>query len=805
MTALLLEPLKPRTVTNGTLFISAKSTGAGYCYKERGYLQSIHGLLLHDELYFLTWTDASPTKMGWQVSYGTRRSIDKRHFMKMSNTKILLSFLTLLLGSFTVKAQVNVNDNVTATQLVQTLVGTGISFSNPILICGSKSAGEFQVINSNLGIGDGIVMSTGYVKTDAATGQIGVNGGQANYFPATCINETGPDPDLDGLVTVGTHDRCVLEFDFVPDGDSLLFDYVFGSEEYDGFSCSSFNDVFGFFLSGPGITGNPNIALIPGTNIPVAINSTTNPAITQPGGIALCQAMGAGSPFAQYYNDNSAGSTITFYGMTTVLTARAAVIPCTTYHIKLAIADGGDCTLDSGVFLEANSFRSTNIKLIPSSSLGSNYPYLVEGCTQSTVTVKRSTAFPVGQTVHLSYSGGAIRNTDYNPVPDSITIPAGDTVITFTIIPIQDGIEEGFEYITLNILNPCNGIVLDSVRIPVYDYLPYTMLTDDTAMCAGQPVRLEVDGDTTFTWFWRSNPPNSKIANPGAILTRAFPDTTTTFYVSATLGGCVTDTSEFTATVEPIPVLNIMRDTALCLHAPLEIKVDVGPDYFSNYTYLWFTPENLSDPFVKEPEFWIENTSGSYTYVLAAQTPLGCTGRDTFTVVARPAVDLVDVSPNFTAKYGDVVQLTASGAPFFVWTPDRLLDFPNIADPRATATDTATFQVIGMNQWGCADTAYVKMDIDYSMFEIVPNAFSPNGDGRNDEFRISSMKFQRLLEFRVFNRWGQEVFSTTDYKKGWDGSYKGTQQEAGVYQYLIRVTTPDGKQRMYKGDVTLIR
>jgi gliding motility-associated-like protein len=722
--------------------------------------------------------------------------------MFKSYTKAFLSFIILVGLSYNGQAQILVNDTATAASLVAALVGNGISYSNPTLLCGDSSRGKYTVISSNLGLGDGIVLTSGKAKTTNT--QAGVNGPQTQWFPAHCINEVGGDPELDQLGGITTFDACILEFDFIPDGDSLLFDYVFGSEEYDSYSCSGFNDVFGFFLSGPGLTGSTNVALIPGTNIPVAINSTTNPAITMPGGLGPCQAMGPGSPFAQYYNDNSNGQSITYYGMTTVLTARAAVIPCTTYHIKLAIADGGDCTLDSGVFLEANSFRSTNIKMDITSSLGSKYDYLVEGCTYGNVQVKRSTAFPIPQTVHLSYSGTTNKNVDYATVPDSVIIPANDTVINFLITPNQDFTKEGMETIVLNILNPCNGNIIDSIVFTVYDYLPYTLLSDDTALCQKEPVRLQVDGDTDFTWFWRSVPA-STILNPNSILTYGYPDTTTVYYVSATYQQCVSDTQSFVATVEPLPLVDIpFSDTVVCLVKPMQIPVNIGPAYFNSYNYAWAPNIGLDDPFAKEPYFSPPNP-GVYTYMLAVQTPLGCIGRDSVRIDAKPAVTLVNVTEDFVLKYGDVMQLNAEGADYYVWTPDKFLDFPNTQDPKATGWDSTTFQVIGMNIWGCEDTAYVKMEIDYTMFEIIPSAFSPNNDGRNDVFHIGHLKYQRLLEFRIFNRWGQEIFNTVDPLKGWDGTYKGVAQEAGVYNYLIRIATPDGKQRTFKGDVTLIR
>jgi gliding motility-associated-like protein len=97
------------------------------------------------------------------------------------------------------------------------------------------------------------------------------------------------------------------------------------------------------------------------------------------------------------------------------------------------------------------------------------------------------------------------------------------------------------------------------------------------------------------------------------------------------------------------------------------------------------------------------------------------------------------------------------------------------------------------------------VDIDYRANLFVPTAFTPNGDGKNDIFKVSNITFQRLQEFRVFNRWGHEIFSTNDIKSGWTGSWKGQPQDMGVYQYIIKVAYPDGIIETYKGNITLVR
>ena len=91
------------------------------------------------------------------------------------------------------------------------------------------------------------------------------------------------------------------------------------------------------------------------------------------------------------------------------------------------------------------------------------------------------------------------------------------------------------------------------------------------------------------------------------------------------------------------------------------------------------------------------------------------------------------------------------------------------------------------------------------MTDNIPTAFTPNNDGLNDVFRISGLKFQKLLDFRVFNRWGQVIFQTNSIEKGWDGTFNGHPQDMGTYVYEITVAHPDGTRKTYKGSVTLIR
>ncbi|GDX52692.1 hypothetical protein LBMAG27_17390 [Bacteroidota bacterium] len=216
------------------------------------------------------------------------------------------------------------------TAMTTLLEGLVVSISNLTINCNSQAYGHFNG-SSELSITNGVVISTGNANALADS---------STAFLATANNTPG-DSDLSALCGTVTYDACVLEFDCVPTGDTLEFNFAFGSEEYPEFVGTPFNDVFAILLSGPGISGVQNVAAIPG-GIPVAINNVN-----------------ATNNSAYFYdNENPPGVYIVLDGFTLNLTAFAVVIPGSSYHFKIAIADASDFVFDSGVFLEAFSFRS---------------------------------------------------------------------------------------------------------------------------------------------------------------------------------------------------------------------------------------------------------------------------------------------------------------------------------------------------------------------------------------------------------------------------------------------------------------
>lgn len=260
--------------------------------------------------------------------------------------KKLLCFLFFAGTPALTWAQLTIQNQQTAMDLVNTLVASsgtaGITVSNPVLTCDTLSNGLFSG-TSNLGISNGIVLGTGAVATDTTMALFGIDGGHLDF--SSYMSGTSGDVDLNSLVTTQTYDACVLEFDLQPVGNYIEFEYVFGSEEYPDYNCTSFNDIFAFFVSGPGITGLHNMAIIPGTTIPVSINSIND------GSNGNC------SSYQNLYVSNT-GATTTVDGFTTPLLASHPVTPGQTYHLKLAVSDVSDGIFNTFVFLKANSLKS---------------------------------------------------------------------------------------------------------------------------------------------------------------------------------------------------------------------------------------------------------------------------------------------------------------------------------------------------------------------------------------------------------------------------------------------------------------
>ncbi|PHN00594.1 choice-of-anchor L domain-containing protein [Flavilitoribacter nigricans] len=278
---------------------------------------------------------------------------------------IVSIFFLVILWKTELQGQLLIDTAITKEQLVEMLVDNSVYYESVKLSCDGEAKGLFHhaLDSTNLTLESGIILTTGN-----AISAIGPN----NNHSKTGENDIDDvDKDLAKLANDNTvvRDKCVLEFDIVPIGDEISFNYVFASEEYPEYICSEYNDVFGFFVSGPGIDGPyennaVNIAILDAkAKHAVAINSVNSGVVGNEGEMPNCQGSKGSLKYSKFFIDNSEldfddPNKIQYDGFTTKLEARIKVKSCKKYHFKLAIADIGDSELDSGVFIEKNSFKS---------------------------------------------------------------------------------------------------------------------------------------------------------------------------------------------------------------------------------------------------------------------------------------------------------------------------------------------------------------------------------------------------------------------------------------------------------------
>ena len=444
------------------------------------------------------------------------------------------------------------------------LLGQGVTASNIILSGQTTQIGSFNCNGCGINISSGVILATGNITAAVGPNNLGnANGG----FGVDNVS----DSDLAAVSAASIHNAAVLEFDFVPTGDSLAFDFVFGSEEYPEW-VNSINDVFGFFVSGPGITGPytngaANIALLPGTTTPVTINTVN-----------------IGSN-ANYFIKNTTPvvHNVQADGFTTVITAQASVICGETYHIKIAIGDASDGGWDSWVFLKEGSFQSNLDLSFNQPNISPSINSVFEGCGGGNITLSRPCGVEGDLTVTLSYSGTAVAGSDYNTLPTEVIIPEGQDSLNVSFEGLNDAEVESVETI---FVTASMGDVTGTITLSIYDTPPLvvTVANDDSVPCNEDAVlTLNISGgsgNTIILWegFGSSNP--LVIENP----TNQAVNYTVTDLCNTS--NPVTGTASITLQEYDPLLVSLGNDINANCNTTVELTPVVsGGD--GNYTYLW--------------------------------------------------------------------------------------------------------------------------------------------------------------------------------------------------------------------------
>ena len=378
---------------------------------------------------------------------------------KQSTRLLLLVFCLSVLGMVQTFAQIEVEPALSDPRSPENLIrevfaGKGIDIISVNFVGDKNALGYFKNGTADVGIPEGFMMSTGRAAL-AATPNLNDGDGQP-------LQVTDQEPLISGLALGElVQDLAMYEIEFVPKRDTIEFKYVFASEEYPEFGCNCFNDVFGFFLQGPGYTDWTNLAIVPGTlDEPVSVRSI-HPLDDIDNRTDPCN-NGAPRPDCaatneHLYVDNKGSTTLTYDGLTTVLTAKTKVEPCQTYKIKLAIADVGDALFDSAIFFDANSFGTDELEV--KMALESIDGTLIEGCAGGQITF--SFDKPVPRNYRINFTGSVVRDNpnidgDYTLEPLQDFIAKGETSLTLNIRPLIDPVDEGLDSLGFMVdINDC--------------------------------------------------------------------------------------------------------------------------------------------------------------------------------------------------------------------------------------------------------------------------------------------------------------------------------------------------------------
>jgi gliding motility-associated-like protein len=319
----------------------------------------------------------------------------------------------------------------------------------------------------------------------------------------------------------------------------------------------------------------------------------------------------------------------------------------------------------------------------------------------------------------------------------------------------------------------------------------------NVTICEGNSTQLSlVSNATIYAWTPATGLSNTGIANPVAN-----PVATTQYIVTATLGLCsANDTVVVNVNTAPIP--DAGPQGFICYGQSYQLQ-GAGGTNFS-----WTPPVTLNNPNISNP---VATPGTTTTYTLSVVDANGCPSLVTDDVIVdvTPPIQVITLPIDTIGYPGDNFQLQAiSGGNIYNWTPVIGLSDPNIPNPVVTVGaigNDVVYKVTASTVAGCKGEGFITIRVYKGPDIYVPTAFTPNNDGLNDKFFPFPVGIKKINYFKVYNRWGQLMFSTTRLYDGWDGKAGGIAQGTGVYVWMAQGITKDDKVITKKGTVTLIR
>ena len=375
---------------------------------------------------------------------------------------------------------------------------------------------------------------------------------------------------------------------------------------------------------------------------------------------------------------------------------------------------------------------------------------------------------------------------DYNLSNPNISNPLAGPDVTVTY--------------TVSVSNSFGCVAIDTVHVEVYDTV-IAMAGADTTICPGGSVQLNGSGGINFQWAPPNGLSSTTVSNP-----TANPVNTTSYLFTTWVGSCIA-TDTVTVFVKPFPVIVAGPDVSICQYQSVEISASGGT------SYSWSPSGTLDNANIANP---VATPLVTTTYTVSGTDANACpfVGQDSLTVSIIP-IPPIFISEDTTIILGTYTILSITGGASYLWVPSDGLSDPTSATPIAAPTETTTYVVYITTADGCPAIDSVTIFVVPDPLLEFPGAFSPNSDGKNDFFRPVILGLAHLDEFRVFNRWGEEVFAISNVNVtggplpldlSWDGTFKGEDQPLGVYVYYLKgVASATGATIALNGNVTLIR
>ena len=667
------------------------------------------------------------------------------------------------------------------------------------------SIGEFSKGDGILGFKDGIIISTGDISL-APGPNIALD---ATY----AFDIVGSDPDLDLLATDSLFDITAIEFDFVPIDNKVKFRYVFASEEYCEFVGTDFNDVFGFFVSGPGINGPfannaINVATLSGTDTNVSINNI-NHLLNQEYYVSNATNEDVQNCDIIYIDDFQ--DVLEYDGFTVPLIASFNVIPCETYHIRLVIGDVGDPNLDSAVFLESKSFDLGEKVTVQAEVPGREEPIAYESCIDGQIVFTRGDLADLNRECTVDYIidplSNAVNGVDFEEIPLSITIAAGDTSAILPINVINDLVPEGPESFRLLLEYPCNCLDPGLSELTIEEPPVLSVISDSIFVCAGQPFYLKPEitsGLEPYEFLWENGTEEDSIE---LVVTEPSRYSVTITDVCGKKESIAIDIK-----LQSDPSAFINGTYSSCNGVEIPIEFEGNPPWAISYSLNGIEQDPVSGI---ETNPYLLNTSQEGIYVINTFSDAFCSGTTIGMAEVVSPFDLeVDiVHPTcFNSSDGSIriTSIKAKEPVTLRWNNDDT-DKSHLEDLRAGLYTLTVIDVDGCTFMKDFELISNSEELKECLSIYIPNTFSPNRIGPNQHFKIflgSDSKVTEITSFQIYNRWGEKLNDQRNIDPanfiGWDGRYKGQLLSPNVFIYLVSLTLEDGTILYYSGDVSLV-